>query len=753
MAKSSLSGSRLKLPKQDSISTLPSWKYELTIDNITVSVDLQRLTHHLCAPSNPKKDRQHHIARYAYAFKQELKRKAAHATLYSSFLKFKQYLVWCDQHYHYPFSESAWKQYHEHLWQLTLTGTKDEPVWLLAHGETTGIKESSARIFFSTVEQALSWCGENAFQWGKQLRQIRLNKPKSHEAYSEKELPVILNRLSSYFFQLSLPLLRDNPPEKISVEINQIPFDVPVISHNIKGRAKDAVLSTETAFNQAMACGYYLLSYFTAFNTSQLTDLCHPIEWQENKTGEYYKLTAFKRRANKDVLSLVGGEMHKKSLQFIETLIALSLKYAGEESGNKLLYWLERDGHQRNFSSLVLPHIGLSNRLLLLSDRASMCIPYLMDIHARFMATSPKSYVEFDEVKVVNRIVVKRKKIVRRFYNRRVITLSFALLQAIIEIHPKNRLKNINLRSIVLPLTITPEGADLKVDFLYENDDQGTFHIYAQYRLFLNSVEKYAITRQEKQALVAHYLLPLGTERNATQWQGLAPNMKHLSDYGIHTGQFFVNLTASRFRETAAKLARRKANRADLHVSQILNNQYRTVLKHYSEGNRYDNQLIMSQGLAVIERMSRGSSLDQSKLEVATELSIPVIKFDELIGNQASLNGVGVGCFQQPPEDGQTDQACFDYESCLKCQYAKLINDVEPLYRLLSFLECMEESWLYYPERFSRNLGKTIELYRKIISSALSPEVIRQAQLKLDTEGRHMLWDNLELSSLGYKGI
>ncbi|HCE0294229.1 TPA: hypothetical protein NEO28_004328 [Escherichia coli] len=129
-----------------------------------------------------------------------------------------------------------------------------------------------------------------------------------------------------------------------------------------------------------------------------------------------------------------------------------------------------------------------------------------------------------------------------------------------------------------------------------------------------------------------------------------------------------------------------------------------------------------------------------------------------MIGSKASLNGVGVACFQQtqlPVESGNAvaGKACFDYESCIKCQYAKLINDVEPLYRLLSFLECMEESWLYYPERFSRNLGKAIEQYRKVISSTLSPSIIQQAQSKLDTEGRHMLWDNLELTSLGFKGI
>lgn len=757
MAKSSLSGSRLNQTEQSTVTAFPVWVFELVIDNIVMSVDLQRLTHHLCDPSNPKKNRQQQVTRYAHAFKQALDRKTAHATLHNSFSKLKQYLVWCDQNSRYPFIETTWRQYHSYLWELVLIGKSDQPIWLLSVGQATGIKESSAKNFFSNTEQALTWCGENVFQWGKQLRQLRSGKHQSHEAYSEKELPVILNRLSSYFFQLALPLLSDIPSDKISVEINQIPFDVPVRTGNTKGRAKDAMLNFDTAFNQAMACGYYLLSYFTAFNTSQLTDFCHPIEWKEDKTGEYYKLTAFKRRANKEVLSFVGGEIHKKSLQFIETLMALSLKYAGEANG-KLLYWLDRDGNQRSLNSTLLTHTQLNSRLLLMSDKAFMCIPYLMDIHTRFIETSPKGYVEFDELKLVNRTVVKRKKTVRLFYNRRVTTLSFAILQVIISNHPKNKTENINLKHIVLPLKVTHEGQDLKTDFIYENGSQGTFYINAQYESFLARVEEFAITRQRERVSATHYLLPLGTVNEAVQWQGLAPSMKHLADYGIHSGQFFVNLISSRFRETAAKLARRKANSTELHISHILNNQYRTVLRHYSEGNNYDNQLIMSQGLAVIEKMSQGSSLNQSKTKVATELAIPVIKFDELIGSQARLNGVGVACFQQQQRPAKSsnaasDQACFDYESCIKCQHAKLINDVKPLYRLLSFLECMEESWLYYPERFSRNLGKAVELYRKVISNSLSPKIIQQAQLKLDTEGRHMLWDNLELSSLGFKGI
>ena len=757
MAISNLSGSRLKLVVQDTVAAFPVWNYELVIDNIIVSVDIQRLTYHLCELTLPKKDRLKQITRYAHSFKQELERKTAHATLYNNFLRFKQYLIWCDQNGIFPFSEKTWRKYHGYLWELVLRGSNNAPIWTLSEGTEVGIKEVSANIFFSTTGQALTWCGENTFQWEKQLRQLRSGKCQSHEAYSENELPVILKRISSYFFQLAIPLLMDSPPEMISIEINNNIFDVSVKPINKKGRATNAELNVDTAFNQAMTCAYYLLSYFTAFNSSQLVDLYHPIEWKEDKTSEYYKLTAFKKRANKEVLSFVGGEIHKKSLKFIETLIALSLKYTDKTDG-RLIYWLGKGGRQRALNSSQLTRFNIEDRLFLVSDKAFMCVPYLMAIHSHFIETSSKGYIEFSELKLINRTVTKRKKTVRRFYNRRVTTLSFALLAAIIANHPKSRLEDVNLKQILLPLRINREGHDLKIEYFYEHGSRGTFYIDAQYESFLVDIEKYAISRQHKQLSETNYLLPMGSERDVIQWQGLSPSMRYLIDYGVGAGQFFVNLTSSRFRETAAKLARRKANRNSLQVSQILNNQYRTVLKHYSEGNRYDNQQIISQGLAVIEKVAKGHTLEQSKIEVATELVIPVIKYDELIGGNININGVGVACFHKAQhsenhDDSSNSQVCFDYENCIKCQYAKLINDVEPLYRLISFLECMEESWLYYPERFSRNLGKVIELYRKIIIDSLSSKVIQQAQLKLDTDGRHLLWDNLELAALGFKGI
>lgn len=279
-------------------------------------------------------------------------------------------------------------------------------------------------------------------------------------------------------------------------------------------------------------------------------------------------------------------------------------------------------------------------------------------------------------------------------------------------------------------------------------------YIENKYQQFLEDIVNFALTRQNISSTKPSYLLPLGLTRQTLQWEGIIPNTNYLSDYGIAPGEFFVSLRSSQFRETAAKLARRKTNRTELQVSQILNNQYMTVIKHYSEVNHYDNQLILAQGLSVIEAVSQGHAIKQAKDIVAIESDMKVIKFEELTFNKATLNGIGMACTDNKSirEDEPYNSPCFDYESCIKCKYAKLIDDVEPLYRLLSFLECMEESWLYYPDRFTQNIGKSIELYRKVIAENIPKSTLEAAQLKLDSAGRHMLWDDLELASMGYKG-
>ena len=535
MPKSKLTGQKLISVGDDSTLEYPTFHYSFLINNMHTVVELMRLMHLECDAAQNKANRQQQIVKYARAFKKELDSGVTPSTLYNSFSKFKGYLIWCDDKRISPFCESTWRHYRSYLWELVLAGRSNLAIWQRPEGQILGIKERTANYVVSTVEQALVWCEENVNEWGRQLRPFKNGKPESYEAYSDKELPIILNRLSSYFFQLAIPLLSDEPPSKINIEILAHSFDVPINSPNTKGRAKQATLNYDTAFNQAMSCAYYLLSYFTAFNCSQLVELRHPIEWQQDKTTEYYKLTAYKKRANKEVISFVGGEIHKKSIQFMETLIALSLKY-NKDSNGLLVYWLDCNFNPKGISSTLLRNSQISSQLMLLSDKVSTCLPYLIELYRSFIATGINGYIELPKYKVIDRKLTKQKKKITRFFSRRIVILSIHLLYAIIHIHPKNKQKVVKLKGAVLPLTIVQSGQDIKATIHYVDGSNVEIHIDSKYQQFLEDIKTFASAKQNSSSTKPCYLLPLGPAKQTLQWEGILPNTKYLSDYGITAG-------------------------------------------------------------------------------------------------------------------------------------------------------------------------------------------------------------------------
>ncbi|MGQ0518882.1 hypothetical protein ACT453_57865, partial [Bacillus sp. D-CC] len=79
----------------------------------------------------------------------------------------------------FPFNEVTWKQYHDYLWQLVLVGSSSVPLWLMTENNKVGLKENSAYLMFSVTEQALLWCNENVFHWGRQRKNLRKNKVES----------------------------------------------------------------------------------------------------------------------------------------------------------------------------------------------------------------------------------------------------------------------------------------------------------------------------------------------------------------------------------------------------------------------------------------------------------------------------------------------------------------------------------------------------------------------------------------------
>ena len=235
MPKSILSGAKLAQIEADNTIELPTWEYQFDISNTISKINIKALLHAQCNINNAKLNRQLELIRYVKSFKKRFDNGISHSSLYDNYQKFRAYLIWCDNHKIDAFIEVTWRKYHDYLWKQVLVFQPPRPRWMYKCGEKIGLSETTANLMFKIVGQSLIWCEAKVFSWEKQLRPFRSGYIYSHKAYSEDELKIVLKRLSSYFFQLTLPLLKDSLPKSINVCIEGESFIVPVTSSNKKG--------------------------------------------------------------------------------------------------------------------------------------------------------------------------------------------------------------------------------------------------------------------------------------------------------------------------------------------------------------------------------------------------------------------------------------------------------------------------------------------------------------------------------------
>lgn len=210
------------------------------------------------------------------------------------------------------------------------------------------------------------------------------------------------------------------------------------------------------------------------------------------------------------------------------------MKYSN--SGNySLLYLLDKNNDNFKISSTILSNINLGNKLLLLSDKSEHTILYLIKIFNNFITSSPKGYIEYDELKIINKTLTRNKKIIKRFYKRRIFNLSFHLLNAIIYRDKKNNNRNLQLRNIILPLKILKLDDSYKISFSYDNSTNDTFYISGKYLCFLEDLVAYAKIQKLTKKQNFNYLLPPSGDPIDISESNIIPNAKDLSDYGIRS--------------------------------------------------------------------------------------------------------------------------------------------------------------------------------------------------------------------------
>ena len=234
----------------------------------------------------------------------------------------------------------------------------------------------------------------------------------------------------------------------------------------------------------------------------------------------------------------------------------------------------------------------------------------------------------------------------------------------------------------------------------------------------------------------------------------LTENFELTSDNGT-----ILRPEAKRFRATGSTNYLMKTGNA-LETSIVLGNTPDTVSRHYSSGNKSDNNAQIQATALTLENAVRCSDISTAKRETLTQMNLEILPYDEFVSKYVINNqtgektAIGTGCknpydshkatfinkTDSPPDD-VSHLACADILNCFGCANQVIVEEVDDIWCLLSFRESLIEAREDHisPAQFDRNFSLTLKSLDEAILK-INPRVRRFAEKKLCSEGRHPIW-------------
>ncbi|MBF4437482.1 hypothetical protein ERJ77_23960, partial [Vibrio anguillarum] len=219
--------------------------------------------------------------------------------------------------------------------------------------------------------------------------------------------------------------------------------------------------------------------------------------------------------------------------------------------------------------------------------------------------------------------------------------------------------------------------------------------------------------------------------------------------WSVEPNHYYLSLQSSRWREMTSNQA--YAEGGIQGAQSLLQNAKETLERSYLNGHPLLNKVILSQSIEVIENLDDETSLEQAKDIVVKRRGIPMLSHDEWekkrIAGNAKTNPNGLTCNgQQDISDGKNTQRetnyavglslpCAEFDMCYKCQSAKAVDDVEAVYKLISYIDVLKETIDMYPDAKS-DIHKKIEQFEYTLDGA-SDDVFDGAIERFNTQGRH----------------
>jgi len=721
--------------------------------------------------------------------------KYSDATINYKLVNFKSYICFCDKQGVDPFSKVGYLSYMgndgELRRQVSLAISKNKFYFQYEHGEEFGITERSAADIKCTVDFVLRALNVYFEKIQINLHKFYSRSEDSTKPYDPKEWEVALRRLNFYFTSLATQLIsfrNEHPTKSLPVYLN---VDVDCINGeyvsilcggNNKGTGHVGY-SSISPFSQCMAAGYFLFAYYTAFNTSSILDVSHPIKSikldKEGRTSKFVQIRAYKARAAKEVEALFHSNEYEREhagvilaslskrdrngiqngLTFIRVMSLFSKVFSSEKYG-RLFYELDKQHNHTRLNINDAAHYISINLGLYNVEREQLTDHFIEQFKSVVEKGVLFQYTAITSPTTGFRVMRRgQRKLTRsKVY---LIKLAYAVLTC---------LTDVQIDSIIMPLYYSEKDEDgnINVSFNFDDGGKGCFNVPAKYKAFIKRLEEYSniynpiptLNGSELNGQKYPYLLPLGCRLNTYKCEKIKGliSMDMLHECGIRSFNFYLGLTASRIRKTTSHLEYMEKDKG-FAARMILQHSIETQSKAYGDGHPTENKKIISQSMQVLVEISQGTSRDYAINNVKQHLNIPVLSYEKYKERNMPTNPNGVSCDGKPDFIGGTknlhyparkfaqnnniinhagDIPCYQYDLCMFCKNAQLVDDPYVVYKLLSFIDALSDSIDYFPERKDITIRKIKQFQSHIVHLPLS--TIDAAQELMLENGRYFMF-------------
>jgi hypothetical protein len=690
-------------------------------------------------------------------------------TVTSSYIILQAFISFCDTIEIVPFSEEGYLAYAGNDGELRHRIKMYNPskkLWERQHDDELGIKEISAASLLTNLRIALTWCGLPADSW------VNLHRGFSGEntpfkGYSDTEEKLLITRLKVLFFTLAPQLITAKKrnlilPDELPISIDFGGYqEIISIQTSLKvqtnGQSKNSTaVRPSAAFNMVMASAYHLMCFFTSLNDSLIRGIAHPITIhtdERDKNLQVVNVSGRKARANTEVGAILTNESDmtfdvdkRDGVKFINILKELSKLYGSGEENSPLLFVLNNIGEESDGFNLKELNKHLTCELNLISPNRISTLPRFKELFYSYLNQQVikinKKTNEYGRV-LVSKVIspCTKTKATQGATNA-----AYCILSCYTDI---------TLKGILLPLCYSEKDSsgNISVSFKYRTGDCGSFTIPAADKALVQDIEEYATELANKQRTKKHerLLLKRGHEKHPPRdWEGISPITSSLMrSWSIETNDYFISLQSSRWREMTSNQV--YSDYGISSVQSILENLLETLDKHYFNGDLRLNKVIISQSMQVMEQLDEDTSLEQAKGIVIARLGIPMLTHDEWQKKQekenAKTNPNGINCngLQIIKGEKSTQREtnysmglklpCSQYDICYKCQSAKAVDDVQSIYKLISFIDVLKETLNHYPNA-KDEVHQRIAAFEFTLDGA-SNEVFEGAMALFIKNGRH----------------